>query len=81
MRAWFLTMEELSRKLIACMALGLGLKFDHFFPEFDGCHTSYERLNYYPTCPEPEKHMSISPHTDAGAVTVLSQGPFMVRSL
>lgn len=81
MREWYSIMEQLSRKLTAAMAIGLGLPYNFFFEHFDECHTSYERLNYYPTCPEPEKHMSISPHTDAGAVTVLSQGPFMVRSL
>lgn len=46
-------------------------------------HTSFLRLNYYPTCAEPAAadspstpergHLGISRHTDAGAVTVLLQ--------
>ena len=81
MRRYFGVMEQLARKLVACMALGLGLPHDHFFAHFDAVHSSYLRLNHYPVCPEPEKHRAISEHTDAGAVTVLSQGPYMVRSL
>ena len=81
MRSYFAAMEDLARKLTACMALGLGLPHDHFAPAFDDVHSSYLRLNYYPRCPEPDKHRSISRHTDAGAVTVLTQGPYMVQSL
>ena len=81
MRRYFGVMEELARKLVACMALGLGLPYYHFFANFDAVHSSYLRLNHYPVCPEPGKHRAISEHTDAGAVTVLSQGPYMVQSL
>jgi len=40
---------------------------------FDGNHTSYLRLNYYPKCPDPSSHLSIHHHTDAGALTILYQ--------
>ena len=40
---------------------------------FDGCHTSYLRLNYYPKCPNPSSNMAIHHHTDAGALTILYQ--------
>ncbi len=46
-------------------------------------HTSFLRLNFYPTCPDPAAadagfvpehgQLGISHHTDAGAVTVLAQ--------
>ena len=38
---------------------------------FAGDHTSFLRLNYYPPCEEPDLHLGISPHSDAGALTVL----------
>lgn len=52
MREYFATMEVLARKLTCAMALGLDLPAEHFAKEFDGNHSSYLRLNYYPTCPE-----------------------------
>ena len=42
-------------------------------------HSSFLRLNYYPICPHPLHHLGISPHTDAGALTVLAQS--QVQSL
>eukprot|EP00591_Stephanopyxis_turris_P012681 CAMPEP_0195511442 /NCGR_PEP_ID=MMETSP0794_2-20130614/3755_1 /TAXON_ID=515487 /ORGANISM="Stephanopyxis turris, Strain CCMP 815" /LENGTH=360 /DNA_ID=CAMNT_0040639035 /DNA_START=277 /DNA_END=1359 /DNA_ORIENTATION=- len=37
-------------------------------------HTSYLRMNYYPPCPDREPGtLGISPHTDAGFLTVLIQ--------
>nr|XP_016514269.1 PREDICTED: protein SRG1-like isoform X2 [Nicotiana tabacum] len=31
------------------------------------------RVNYYPPCPEPDKTIGFSPHSDAGALTILFQ--------
>eukprot|EP01062_Namystynia_karyoxenos_P067075 TRINITY_DN60977_c0_g1_i1.p1 TRINITY_DN60977_c0_g1~~TRINITY_DN60977_c0_g1_i1.p1 ORF type:complete len:380 (+),score=115.22 TRINITY_DN60977_c0_g1_i1:69-1142(+) len=78
MRRWFEACRQLSARLVDAMGLGLGLPAGFFAPEFTE-HTSYLRLNYYPTCPDPDGHLSISHHTDAGAVTVLTQS--MVKSL
>jgi isopenicillin N synthase-like dioxygenase len=78
-RDYFWEMEALARKLTCCMSLGLGMEAEHFAKEFDGVHSSYLRMNYYPLCPDPSSHMAISHHTDAGAVTVLTQS--MVQSL
>eukprot|EP00164_Ancoracysta_twista_P015488 GFYU01025609.1.p1 GENE.GFYU01025609.1~~GFYU01025609.1.p1 ORF type:complete len:415 (-),score=102.03 GFYU01025609.1:92-1303(-) len=72
MRRYFSEMEELSRILIAGMALGLGLPSSYFESAFER-HSSYLRLNYYPRCPDPDSHKAISHHTDAGGVTVLTQ--------
>jgi hypothetical protein len=48
--------------------------------EFSCCplmqvHTSYLRLNYYPPNPDPGNTLGISPHRDAGFLTVLWQDP------
>jgi len=71
-REYFGATERVAQVLTRAMSQGLGMPPDHFDREFDW-HTSYLRLNYYPVCPEPEAHRCISPHSDAGAVTVLSQ--------
>lgn len=83
------TMEEfysvcaaLSRALLGAIATNLGeapAKLVRCFEE----HTSFLRLNYYPTCDDPAAadspsspergHLGISRHTDAGALTVLLQ--------
>lgn len=63
---------RVSRVLLRAMAAGLGMPAEHFDEDF-ARHTSYLRMNYYPRCPRPAEHMCISPHTDAGALTVLSQ--------
>ena len=51
-REWFALMEGLAARLTGCMALGLGMEPTYFAREFDGCHSSYLRLNHYPPCPE-----------------------------
>lgn len=82
MREYFARMEKLSRYILAAMTVGLGMGPTALLREFDSAHSSYLRLNYYPVCPDPSKHWSISEHSDAGALTILTQGPnFDVRSL
>lgn len=31
------------------------------------------RMNYYPPCPEPDKVMGLTPHSDASGITILLQ--------
>ena len=31
------------------------------------------RMNYYPPCPEPDRAIGLSPHSDADALTILLQ--------
>ena len=31
------------------------------------------RMNYYPPCPEPDMTIGLTPHSDAGALTILLQ--------
>jgi len=77
-REWFAACRHLSCTLVGAMAVGLGLDNKYLLKDFDE-HTSFVRFNYYPVCPRPDKHKAISHHTDAGAVTVLSQSE--VKSL
>lgn len=73
-REYFVAVEHLARLLASAMSVGLGMPADHFAPELDK-HTSFMRLNYYPRCPDPDSNMCISPHTDSGVLTVLTQSP------
>ena len=70
MKEYFDSLTSVSLKLNEAMAVGLGLDKDYFLPYFDK-HTSFLRLNYYPPCPEPENNLGISPHHDAGWLTIL----------
>ena len=80
LREYYYECEKLARTLTCAMTLGLGLPSESLVgPEFDNRHTSMLRMNYYPICPDPTANQAIGPHTDAGAVTVLTQSP--VKSL
>jgi len=76
---YFEDVTKLSVLLNEAMAVGLGLPRDYFVEHFDK-HSSFLRLNYYPICQNPSQHLGISPHHDAGWLTVLYADPD-VRSL
>jgi isopenicillin N synthase-like dioxygenase len=62
----------LSEKLALLMGKGLGMDKDPLLANLSLLHTSYLRMNYYPPCRE-EEPLGISPHHDAGFLTVLLQ--------
>ena len=79
---YFDALTGLSERIAALMSLGLGMPEDHFDQLLHRSHTSYLRLNYYPTCvdigappPAGTAPLGISPHRDAGFLTVLYQDP------
>lgn len=85
---YFQACETLSHQIAVYMAIGLGVSQEGL-AECNGAddserlvqllrkdHTSYLRLNYYPPCSKNdtiEDQLGISPHTDAGFLTVLIQ--------
>jgi len=70
---YFEEVTALSQRLTALFATGLGMP-PHFFDELRDNHTSYLRLNYYPACLDAVPGtLGISPHRDAGFLTVLEQ--------
>ena len=73
MRDYFVQMENVSKILLQAICASLGHSPKIVQDEFDGNHTSYLRMNYYPICEEPESHMAVHHHTDAGALTILYQ--------
>jgi isopenicillin N synthase-like dioxygenase len=76
-REYYSQMEELSKFLLGAICKSLGVESTELDENFDGNHTSYLRLNYYPICDEPESHMAIHRHTDAGALTILYQDDYV----
>lgn len=67
-------MARVSFRLLEVFALGLGLQPRALDSIFQPSHTSFLRLNYYPIVPDaaPDS-LGISPHKDAGFLTVLVQ--------
>lgn len=85
--AYFQACADLSHRLALLMALGIlqGTAKIDMVEDLRTNHTSYLRLNYYPACPRdaavedekcegaPPPPLGISPHRDAGFLTVLLQ--------
>jgi isopenicillin N synthase-like dioxygenase len=72
-RAFYEACDELSLRLLRVMARNLGMPPESLDAHFRPGHTSFLRMNYYPSCPRPEGHLGVNPHTDSGAITLLLQ--------
>lgn len=76
-RAWFAACENLCLRLLRPVAEGLGATPEALAGDFVGGHTSFLRLNHYPTHDpagdevDRPAGLGIHHHTDAGALTVL----------
>jgi isopenicillin N synthase-like dioxygenase len=67
-------MSRISLKLLEVISIGLGLEPTALHGLFRPSHTSFLRLNYYPVTPGAAvDSLGISPHKDAGFLTVLVQ--------
>jgi len=75
--AYFDAVTLLADQIAGVMAMGLGVSRDFFSKQLRHRHSSYLRLNWYPPCdePGPPVPLGISPHRDAGFLTVLAQDP------
>ena len=71
MTTYYEASESLALTLLADIGECLGVPRGTLEHEFGDGHSSFLRLNYYPPCEDPEHHLGISHHTDAGALTVL----------
>ncbi|XP_019162038.1 PREDICTED: protein SRG1-like [Ipomoea nil] len=65
-------MHKLSMKVLCYLAKNLGIKQEEMRMLFEEGMQSM-RMNYYPPCPESEHVMGLSPHSDAGGLTILLQ--------
>ncbi|KAL3579837.1 hypothetical protein D5086_017672 [Populus alba] len=64
--------KKLASEILGHMAKGLKMDAEEMKELFsDGVQSI--RMNYYPPCPEPDKAIGFSPHSDADALTILFQ--------
>lgn len=65
-------LKSLAMNLISKMRKVLSIK-DEELREFFENGFQAMRMNYYPACPQLEKVVGITPHSDGSAVTILLQ--------
>ncbi|MFT7597875.1 MAG: isopenicillin N synthase-like dioxygenase [Acidimicrobiales bacterium] len=70
---WMRQCDQLADKLLALLALGLGLSEQHFAEYFGNQPMSLTKFIHYP--PTPAGQAGVNPHHDAGFLTVLAPGP------
>ncbi|KAG6437079.1 hypothetical protein SASPL_101988 [Salvia splendens] len=64
---------ELCGKLMKILARNLGLREDYLLEAFGGEEElgACMRVNYYPKCPQPDRTLGLSSHSDPGGLTLL----------
>jgi len=75
-RAYYASCRALSLRLLSAIGCNLGVARGQLARDFEGAHTSFLRLNYYPKYPggaRRETPFGVGEHTDSGALTVLLQ--------
>ncbi|PWA35844.1 codeine O-demethylase [Artemisia annua] len=65
-------LKDISMKTLFLMAKALNMEVEDMNVLFDEGMQSM-RMNYYPPCPEPEKVIGLSPHSDPLGITFLLQ--------
>ncbi|ONK56020.1 uncharacterized protein A4U43_C10F3310 [Asparagus officinalis] len=71
MHKYSLEVRRLAHFILGFMGKNLGLEHDQLINVFK--ETQSLRTNYYPPCPNPEKVLGLSPHSDAVGLTLLLQ--------
>jgi isopenicillin N synthase-like dioxygenase len=78
-RGYYRDCEQLAFRVLDAIAKNLGMPGPYLARHFDGPHSSFLRLNYYPRCPAETAGvidtapLGVGQHTDAGALTLLLQ--------
>lgn len=65
-------MKNLGMAILAQMAKALEVKTEEITEIFEDGFQSM-RMNYYPPCPQPDKVIGLTPHSDASGITILLQ--------
>ncbi|PWA86604.1 S-norcoclaurine synthase 1 [Artemisia annua] len=66
------TLYGVSMKLLKLISINLGIKPEAITKMFENCNQGI-RMNYYPPCPEANKVLGLTPHSDATGLTLLVQ--------
>ena len=72
MESYAKELKKVSDCLLELMAKDLGLDQKTLTDLFSEGHQSI-RMNYYPPCPQADKALGLSPHSDAVGLTLLLQ--------
>ncbi|KAK8664620.1 hypothetical protein V6N13_084398 [Hibiscus sabdariffa] len=72
LESYILEMQNLGKKLMCSMAKALKMEEKEMMEYFDDGMQSL-RMTYYPSCPQPELVMGITPHSDSSLITILHQ--------
>ncbi|XP_038685498.1 protein SRG1-like [Tripterygium wilfordii] len=67
-----LEVKNQAMEILELMAKALNMKDEEMREFFEEGYQSI-RMNYYPPCPQPEKVIGLTPHSDAVALTILLQ--------
>ncbi|KAL1560397.1 codeine O-demethylase-like [Salvia divinorum] len=72
LEAYISMLQKLAREIFAVMAESLEMEAAEAEEMFEDGMQSL-RMTYYPPCPQPEKVMGLTPHSDASGITILLQ--------
>ncbi|RZC49464.1 hypothetical protein C5167_017890 [Papaver somniferum] len=70
--SYSLELSKLGLTLLELMAKALQIDSRVMEDLFEGGRQTM-RMNYYPPCPQPERVIGVTPHSDAGGLTILLQ--------
>ena len=72
MENYSMEVKDLARSMMAQMEKALKLKDKELTELFEG-GLQASRSNYYPPCPQPEKVIGLTPHSDGSGLTIVLQ--------
>ncbi|XP_061340691.1 protein SRG1-like [Gastrolobium bilobum] len=67
-----LELKNICIKILGLIAKSLEIEKNELLELFEDLNQAM-RMNYYPTCPQPERVIGLNPHSDSGALTILLQ--------
>lgn len=72
MEAYLKELQKVAMTLLEHLGKALSIEMREMKEMFDDGMQS-ARITYYPPCPQPEKVIGITPHSDATGITILHQ--------
>ncbi|CAI0379280.1 unnamed protein product [Linum tenue] len=73
LESYSLEVKNLAGKVLDQMAKALQMKPEEMKDIFSGNIRQTMRMNYYPPCPQPDKVIGLTPHSDGTGLTILLQ--------
>ncbi|KAL2931109.1 Protein SRG1 [Bienertia sinuspersici] len=73
LESYSLELQNLAMNILDCMSKALNIDNGIMKAVFENEGTQSLRMNYYPQCPQPDKVIGLTPHSDSVAVTILLQ--------